>query len=81
MPWSVMDRVGLAAAWAAGLLLCAIAASIVDLHARPGPAVREARALTESPIVGSTTETGEESTGGGYKDPIIGTLMLTVLGT
>ena len=29
VPWSVGDRIGLAMAWFCGLLLCAIAASIV----------------------------------------------------
>ncbi len=52
------------------------------LHARARHPVREHRRASEShPIVGSTTETDAESTGGGFKDPIIGTLMLTALGT
>ena len=81
VPWSLGDRIGLAAAWAAGLLLCAIAGAIVIYLLVRGLQFVKFEALTESPLVGSTTETGEESTGGGYKDPIIGTLILTALGT
>jgi phosphate transport system permease protein len=72
--WSLGDMLGLAATWAAGLLLCAIAAAIViymlirgiqylsldDLFSRPQPG------LAQNKI-------------GGFLDPIEGTLMLTVL--
>jgi phosphate transport system permease protein len=81
VPWSWGDKLGLAAAWAAGLLLCAIAGAIVLYMLFRGLQHVHLDAITESPLVGSTTETGTESTLGGYKDPIIGTLILTALGT
>ena len=81
VPWSIWDRLGVAAAWTCGVLLCAIAGAIVIYMLVRGLQYVNFDALGDSPIVGSTTETGEESTGGGYKDPIIGTLILTTLGT
>ncbi len=57
VPWSLMDRLGLAAAWAAGLLLCAIAGSIVIYMLVRGLQYVKLDAYRESPIVGSTTET------------------------
>lgn len=81
VPWSLGDKMGLAAAWAAGILLCVIAGSIMIYMLVKGLQYINIDAIGQSPIVGSTTETGAESTGGGYKDPIFGTLMLTALGT
>lgn len=80
VPWSAMDRFGLACAWAAGLMLCAIAFGIVAYMLVKGLQYVNLDAIWQSPVVGSTTEAGE-STGGGYKDPLIGTLLLTALGT
>jgi phosphate transport system permease protein len=79
--WSLRDKLGLAAAWSAGLLLCAIAGSIVIYMLVRGIQFVNFDTILESPIVGSTTETGEESTAGGFLDPMIGTLILTTLGT
>jgi phosphate transport system permease protein len=79
--WSLLDRIGLAAAWGAGLLLCAITGSIVLYLLVRGVQYVNLDAIWEQPVVGSTTETGGESTTGGYRDPIIGTLILTALGT
>lgn len=79
VPWSIGDRIGLAAAWFSGLLLCAIAASIVLYMLIRGLQYVQLSALFEHPVVQSTTTiTG---TGGGYLDPIEGTLILTALGT
>jgi phosphate transport system permease protein len=79
VPWSIGDRIGLAAAWFSGLLLCAIAASIVLYMLIRGLQYVQLSALSEHPVVQSTTTiTG---TGGGYLDPIEGTLILTALGT
>jgi phosphate transport system permease protein len=80
VPWGFWDRVGLAAAWTMGLLLCAIAAAIVIYMLVRGLQFVTIDAIGEHPIVGSTTEAGA-STQGGYLDPIIGTLILTALGT
>ena len=56
VPWCIGDKIGLAAAWFSGLLLCAIAGSIVHLHAGPGTPVREPERIGEHPVVQSTTE-------------------------
>jgi phosphate transport system permease protein len=79
VPWSILDRLGVAASWAAGLLLCAIAGSIVIYMLFRGLENLELGKLFEHPILTSTTEV--TSTGGGYLDPIIGTLIVTALGT
>ena len=79
VPWSISDRMGVAAAWFCGLLLCAIAASIVLYMLFRGLQYVNLSAIGEHPIIGSTTQV--QGTGGGYLDPIEGTLILTVLGT
>jgi phosphate transport system permease protein len=79
VPWSIWDRLGVAAAWFSGLLLCAIAGSIVIYMLFRGLQNLELGKLLEHPILTSTTEV--TSTGGGYLDPIIGTLIVTGLGT
>jgi len=79
VPWSLADRIGLAAAWFCGLLLCAIAGSIVIYMLVRGLQYLSVDALLEHPVSLSTTQiTG---TAGGYLDPIEGTLILTALGT
>jgi phosphate transport system permease protein len=79
VPWSIWDRLGVAAAWFCGLLLCAIAGSIVIYMLFRGLQNLELGKLLEHPILTSTTEV--TSTGGGYLDPILGTLYLTAIGT
>jgi phosphate transport system permease protein len=77
--WATLDKLGVAAAWFCGLLLCAIAASITIYMLVRGIQYVNLDAIGQHPIVGSTTEiTG---TSGGYLDPIEGTLILTALGT
>jgi phosphate transport system permease protein len=79
VPWSIGDRIGLGAAWFCGLLLCAIAASIVIYMLIRGLQYVKLDAIGQHPVVASTTSiTG---TSGGYLDPIEGTLILTTLGT
>jgi phosphate transport system permease protein len=77
--WAWWDRLGVAAAWFAGLMLCVIAGSIVIYMLVRGFQDVSLSKLTETPVLTSTTDV--TSTGGGYKDPIIGTLLLTGLGT
>jgi phosphate transport system permease protein len=79
VPWSVGDRIGLAAAWFCGLLLCAIAGSIVVYMLVRGLQYLSIGALFEHPVILSTTQS--TGTAGGYLDPIEGTLILTALGT
>ena len=79
VPWSPLDRLGVAAAWFCGLLLCAIAGAIVIYMLVRGLQYLSIGALFEHPVTLSTTQiTG---TSGGYLDPIEGTLILTALGT
>jgi phosphate transport system permease protein len=77
--WSLWDRLGVAASWVAGLLLCAIAGSIVIYMLFRGLENLELDLLLEHPVLTSTTEV--TSTGGGYLDPILGTVYVTALGT
>ncbi|HEY7121162.1 MAG TPA: ABC transporter permease subunit [Solirubrobacterales bacterium] len=77
--WSTLDKAGLAAAWFCGLLLCAIAASIVLYMLVRGLQYLSVSALFEHPVILSTTQS--TGTAGGYLDPIEGTLILTTLGT
>jgi phosphate transport system permease protein len=79
VPWSVGDRIGVAAAWFCGLLLCAIAGSIVIYMLVRGLQYVNLDAIGQHPVVLSTTESS--GTTGGYLDPILGTLILTTLGT
>jgi phosphate transport system permease protein len=77
--WSPIDRAGVVACWVAGLLLCAIAGAIVIYMLVRGFQYVTLDAIGQHPVVQSTTElTG---TAGGYLDPILGTLILTALGT
>jgi phosphate transport system permease protein len=77
--WSPIDRLGVAACWAAGLLLCAIAGAIVIYMLFRGLENLSLDTFWDRPIVVSTTEAS--GTGGGFRDPLIGTLILTTLGT
>jgi phosphate transport system permease protein len=79
VPWSVVDRIGVAAAWFCGVLLCAIAGSIVIYMLVRGIQYVNLDAIGQHPIVLSTTQS--TGTTGGYLDPILGTLILTALGT
>ena len=78
--WGLIDRLGVAACWACGLLLCAIAFSIVIYMLVRGLQYVSIDALGKHPLVGETTD-GSASTTGGYLDPILGTLLLTAIGT
>jgi phosphate transport system permease protein len=80
VPWPVLDRLGLAMAWFAGLLLCAIAASIVIYMMVRGLQFINLDTVFTAPIVGETTS-AEAGTGGGFLDPMLGTFILTAIGT
>jgi phosphate transport system permease protein len=79
VPWAIYDKIGVAAAWFCGLLLCALAASIVIYMLVRGLQYVSVAALFEHPVILSTTQS--TGTAGGYLDPIEGTLLLTALGT
>ncbi|MBN8870135.1 MAG: phosphate ABC transporter permease PstA [Solirubrobacterales bacterium] len=73
--WSISDRVGLAAAWACGIALCVAAASIVGFMAWKGVQYLQLEMLTSSPEASM-----DQSKSGGFLDPLVGTLLLTVIG-
>ncbi|MBN8866224.1 MAG: phosphate ABC transporter permease PstA [Solirubrobacterales bacterium] len=73
--WSIGDRVGLAAAWAAGISLCVVAAVIVLFMAWKGLQFLHLDMLTSSPEASM-----DQSKSGGFLDPLVGTLLLTVIG-
>jgi phosphate transport system permease protein len=75
MSWRWGDRLVLAAAWTVGISLCAIAAAIVIYmgyrgiqYLRPG-------------LIFSRPQTSADQAGsGGFLDPLLGTVILTVIG-
>jgi phosphate transport system permease protein len=74
--WSTGDRVALAACWTAGISLCLIAAAIVIYMAVQGAQYMNIDLFTTSPLPEL-----DQSKSGGFKDPIIGTFLLTIIGT
>lgn len=73
--WRWSDRLVLVGAWAAGITLCVIAASIVIYMAAKGIQYLSPSLLFEHPSAST-----EQSGSGGFLDPIIGTAILTVIG-
>jgi phosphate transport system permease protein len=73
--WSVGDRIGLGMAWFSGLLLCVIASSITLFMAWKGIQYVNWEVISNSPEASL-----EQAQSGGFLDPIIGTLLLTILG-
>lgn len=74
--WSVGDKIGVAAAWFAGVMLCVIAAAIVIFMLVRGIQYVSLDLLTKHP-----QPSLDQSKSGGFLDPIIGTFVLTILGT
>ncbi|HTU77334.1 MAG TPA: ABC transporter permease subunit [Solirubrobacteraceae bacterium] len=75
MTWRWSDRLVLVAAWSAGILLCLIAGAIVLYMGYRG--VQYLRpALIFSRPQPSTSQAGS----GGFLDPLLGTILLTVIG-
>ncbi len=72
-PWA--DRVGYVACWAAGLLLCGIAAAIVVIMLVKGISYLRPALLVEHPAASR-----DQNGSGGFLDPIEGTLLLTAIG-
>jgi phosphate transport system permease protein len=73
--WSLLDRIGLGAAWAAGLLLCAVAGSIVIFMLIQGVKYVNLDVITSHP-----QPSLNQAKSGGFLDPLIGTFILTVMG-
>ncbi len=75
MTWRWGDRLALAFAWVAGLGLCVIAAAIVLYMGYRGIEYLRPSLVFSRPSV-STQQSGS----GGFMDPLLGTLLLTVIG-
>ncbi|MBA2347704.1 MAG: phosphate ABC transporter permease PstA [Solirubrobacterales bacterium] len=74
--WPLADRIGLALCWAAGITLILVAGAIVLFFAYKGITELQPSLLYERP-----TGDPDQSKAGGFLDPIVGTLMLTAIGT
>jgi phosphate transport system permease protein len=74
--WPLRDRVGYFAAWGAGLTLIAVAVAIVLYMAYRGIQYFDLGLLFESP-----NSTLNQAQSGGFKDPLIGTVLLLVMST
>jgi phosphate transport system permease protein len=74
--WRRADRIALALCWAAGLALCAITAAIVLYMLVKGIQTLRPALLVDRPADGAS-----QRNAGGFFDPLIGTLLLTVMGT
>ena len=74
--WPLVDRIGYRLAWAAGIALCLIAASVVLFLAVEGIQFITFDLLVDRPIADI-----DQSKSGGFRDPLIGTVLLTIIGT
>ncbi|SEH10180.1 phosphate ABC transporter permease PstA [Thermoleophilum album] len=72
--WTLGDRLGVAGAWLAGLALCAIALAIVVYML-----VRGLQFLNFDLLISHPRAELDQSKSGGFLDPLLGTLILTVL--
>jgi len=74
--WRRSDRVALALCWAAGIALCVIAAAIVLYMLYKGIQTLRPSLLVDRPADGAS-----QREAGGFLDPLVGTVVLTVMGT
>jgi phosphate transport system permease protein len=72
--WRLSDRIGLAIAWALGILFCAIAGAIVVYMLVQGIKYVRPELLFSAPKVGFS-----QNTTGGFSDAIVGTVFVAVL--
>jgi phosphate transport system permease protein len=75
MSWRWGDRLVLAAAWISGILLCMIAAAIVLYMG-----VRGIQYLRPDLIFSRPQTSADQSGSGGFLDPMLGTIVLTIIG-
>jgi phosphate transport system permease protein len=73
--WRLSDRVGLAVCWVLGIAFCAIAAAIVLFMLVQGISYVKPSLLLTSPTAGF-----DQSQTGGYLDPLVGTVVVALLG-
>jgi phosphate transport system permease protein len=74
--WSRGDKIGVGLAWAAGILLCVLAAAIVLYMLFRGVQYLSVSLLATHPLPSL-----DQTKSGGFLDPIEGTVILTILGT
>ncbi len=74
--WPLMDRLMLACCWIAGISACVIAFAIVAYMGYKGLQYLTPSLFTERPNADL-----DQSKSGGFFDPLVGTLILTTLGT
>ena len=72
--WPLIDRIGLALCWGAGILLCLIAAAIVIYMFVRGTQYLSLDLITSRPQAGAS-----QAQSGGFLDPLEGTVILTVM--
>jgi phosphate transport system permease protein len=75
MSWRWGDRLVLLAAWTAGIMLCAIAGAIVLYMG-----VRGIQFLRPDLIFSRPQTSANQAGSGGFLDPLLGTIVLTVIG-
>jgi phosphate transport system permease protein len=75
MSWRWGDRLVLAAAWTAGISLCVIAAAIVLYMGYRG-----IQFLRPSLIFSRPQVSADQAGSGGFLDPLLGTMLLTLIG-
>ncbi len=74
--WPWRDRLGVYACWAAGILLCLVAGAILVYML-----VRGIQFLRPGEIFTHPVAELDQSRSGGFLDPLLGTFLLTVMGT
>ncbi|HTU80126.1 MAG TPA: ABC transporter permease subunit [Solirubrobacteraceae bacterium] len=73
--WPLVDRIAYALCWAVGIGLCVIALAIVAFMAVKGISYLKASMLTQSPQPSLL-----QKQSGGFRDPILGSLLITAIG-
>jgi phosphate transport system permease protein len=73
-PWHLSDRIGLAVAWALGILFCLIAAAIVIYMLVEGLKYVRPDLLFTPPSVGFS-----QNSTGGFSDAILGTVIVAIM--
>jgi phosphate transport system permease protein len=74
--WPLIDRIGYWLCWATGIALCLIALAIVVFMFVKGIAYLRPALFVKSPAPSL-----QQSQSGGFLDPIVGTLIITAIGT
>ena len=73
--WRLTDRIGYVLMWAAGLTLCAIGIGILAFMAFKG-----VQYLRPDLIFSHPTVDPDQSKSGGFLDPLLGTILITLIG-